>query len=124
MLTVVWLDSASARVFEFSNDEMKRDTVKPSVADHHTQGHDSKHSKTEKALFQELSRRIGRAEKVLLLGPGVAKNHFLHYLEDHNKKLAENVVGVETVDHPSDNQIAQYTYKYFHLKTPFEATNS
>jgi len=56
----------------------------------------------------------GTDDRVLLVGPGVAKNHFVSYLEEHHqKKLANRIVGTEAMDHPSDAQIVAFARKYF-----------
>jgi hypothetical protein len=37
----------------------------------------------------------------------------LRYLREHNHLLEARVVGVETVDHPTDGQLVAHAKKYF-----------
>lgn len=38
-----------------------------------------------------------------------------HY-QVHDVALVSKVVGVETVDHPSEGQLVAYAHKYFHAR--------
>jgi hypothetical protein len=49
-----------------------------------------------------------------LLGPGIAKLEWVRYLHRHDPASEQKVVGLETVDHPTDHQIVAYARRYFH----------
>jgi hypothetical protein len=51
--------------------------------------------------------------EVLVMGPSTAKLEFVKYAQEHDKALAPKIVGVETVDHPTDAQIVAHVRKYF-----------
>lgn len=51
-----------------------------------------------------------------VVGPAQAKLQLLKHLHAHDPHMASRVVGVETVDHPSDGQLVAYARKYFRAK--------
>ena len=57
-------------------------------------------------LFAKLGQVVLRCGKVLLVGPGAAKHEFVKFLvRNHPGGYEGHVVGVETVDHPTDAQL-------------------
>ena len=113
---VVWIDREHARIFEISSEKMERKTIKAHHGDHHTHRLDSIDQKNQEwHFFQEVANFLGKADRLLILGPGVAKYHFRSYLGEHTPVLAKKLVGCETVDHPTDNQIAAYAKNFFDL---------
>ena len=60
----------------------------------------------ETALFARLSQVVVRCGKVLIIGPGTAKNQFAQHLErNHPGAMAQHVIGIHTVDHPTDGAV-------------------
>jgi hypothetical protein len=51
--------------------------------------------------------------EILIVGPGNEKLALLKHLQKHQHDLAEKVVSVETIDHPSNGQLLAYARKYF-----------
>jgi hypothetical protein len=51
--------------------------------------------------------------EILLVGPATAKLELLRYIEKHDHALGAKIVGIETVDHPTDGQLVAYAKKYF-----------
>ena len=57
-------------------------------------------------LFAALAKIVRRTGQVLLVGPGSAKHEFAKFLvRNHPGAFEEHVVGVETLDHPTDGQL-------------------
>jgi stalled ribosome rescue protein Dom34 len=56
------------------------------------------------------------AREILVVGPGTAKLELIKYIHRHHRDLEARVVGVETVDHPSDGQLLGYARHYFEAK--------
>jgi hypothetical protein len=48
-------------------------------------------------------------------GPSTAKLDFIRYLHKHEPALESRIVGIENVDHPTNNQLVAYTKTYFKL---------
>lgn len=111
---ILWLDSAKAHVFEI-NPEMKAPQIKKYEFEHRMKnkkdGHDHHVNET---LFKEIADHVGSCKKLLVMGPGMAKTQFCSFLnENYTHSLAKTIIGVETCDHPTDNQILAIARKFF-----------
>ena len=110
---VVWIDHEHAKIFHLTPKGPEKKELRNKAINHHT------HSKREEThgadrLFHDLIEELRSAQEVLLVGPGLAKNEFKNHLERHNhKNLAGKIVGVETMSHPTDNQILEMARKFF-----------
>lgn len=111
----LWLDHDHAKIFKFSPSNVALTELKKSGAQHHTNHTENeKHQHTEKFLH-EVAEKVKDAEVLLVMGPGIAKNHFKTHLEKHHhQKTAEKIIGIENTDsHISDKQIEQKAREYF-----------
>jgi stalled ribosome rescue protein Dom34 len=114
---VIWIDHRQARVFHFNLLEQDQEKFHPhnaSVHVHHkasTVG--SGHETMEPAFMKEVIAAVSAAGEILVIGPGTAKGEFMSYIEKHDPKFKAKVLGVETVDHPTDGQIVAYARKFF-----------
>lgn len=111
-VSVVWLDSEHARLFQFSEDKMERETIhaKRLPLD------DVQLEKSERnsgPLYDQLVGKLLDTHRILILGPEIAGTHFLNYLRKNHPLSAKKVIACEPSDHPSDQQIAAYAMKYF-----------
>lgn len=112
--TVVWIDRDHAKIFEISDERMERIVLHARTPDHHTHRLDADEKESPK-FYEEVSQRLGDATKVLILGPGIARKHFHTFLEERHPDIAKKVIGSETVDHPTDHQIAAFATRFFRL---------
>jgi hypothetical protein len=53
------------------------------------------------------------AGAVLITGPANAKTELVKHISQHDSRLMRIIVGVETVDHPSDGQLVAHARHYF-----------
>lgn len=113
----VWIDHKEARVFTIAPESTAETTVlAPSRHVHSgSSGQEGIKDNAEgfKRFFQEVEAAIVASEEILIVGPGSAKLEFFKYVQQHDAALAHRVVGIETVDHPTDAQIVA------HAKTCF-----
>lgn len=112
---VVWMDSASAKIFHIVGDAVSTSKAYRHEADHHTHNKSDAKQKDSPKFFGDVAEHLKTLkDSILLVGPGVAKNHFVTYLDDHHKKeLAHRIIGTESMDHPTDSQIVAFARKYF-----------
>ena len=116
MSAVIWLDSKEARIFEFSLDHMEHHRLDEKHVEHHTHHPDGlDHQKWEREFFGRLGKNLASATRLLIVGPGVAKHHFQNYLTEHLPELGRKIVACETVDHPTDGEIAAIARTTFKL---------
>ncbi|HMS81033.1 MAG TPA: translational machinery protein [Burkholderiaceae bacterium] len=114
---VVWLDHREAKVVDFSVDE------KHVVNVHHKGGHrqvhhkagspGSGHSADDGQFYDAIVAALDDAQEVLVTGPGNAKVAFRDHVAKRHAALAKRVVGVETLDHPSEGELLAYARRYF-----------
>lgn len=117
-LSVIWIDAETASVFHFSDDKMERKKLKVTHKDHHTHARDHlDQERGESHLFQDAAAELSSSDRALIIGPGIAKIHFESYLKEKRPFIARKIAGVETVDHPTDGQIAAMAKKHFERET-------
>ena len=114
---VVWIDHHEARIFQFNEDEADKEVVHPKHPvrhRHHRAGSSSSwRAKGDDELYGEVAKALGGVGEILVTGPANAKLGLVKYLHGHAAGVADKVIGVETVDHPSDGQLLAYARNYF-----------
>ena len=112
---VVWLDSENAQIFAMKESGIEKSHLKKSGIDHHTFNKKDHHGDAPgEHFFRDLAVRLKDSGQLLILGPGLAKNHFKTHLETHHaESLAKRIIGIENSDHPTDNQILATARKFF-----------
>jgi stalled ribosome rescue protein Dom34 len=71
------------------------------------------HASEDHDYLHAAAESIADAGAVLITGPANAKTELVKHIHHHDPKLMNVIVGVETVDHPSDGQLVAYARKYF-----------
>ena len=112
---VVWMDMDLAKVFKVQLGEPKLKVLRRKQILHHT-SRDPKNHKDGRKFYDQIAKLLSGADEILLMGPGLAKEHFKAHLESHpSLGLADNIVGSETVDHISDPEIIAASHKFFQM---------
>ena len=112
---VLWLDSEIAKIFALKPTGIEKSQVQKSSLDHHSGNKKDKHgdSHTEH-FYRDLAVKLNDANQVLILGPGLAKNHFkTHFETHHNSQIAKKIIGLEACENITDNQILAEARKFF-----------
>ena len=113
----VWIDHREARIFHVDAESADESTVlAPAPHVHrHPKGPSSEHEHPDDAhqFFKAVAKAIEGAERVLVVGPSTAKLQFIHYAYKHDSTLEPHIIGIETVDHPTDGQLVAYARRYF-----------
>jgi stalled ribosome rescue protein Dom34 len=116
----VWLDHREARVFRLASRRVDEVTVRTPQHVHrrHPKGESGakEHPDDRKHFFHELTRSLAEYQHVLLVGPSTAKLAFVRYVHEHDRALESRIDGVETVDHPTDAQLAAFGKRFFKLE--------
>jgi stalled ribosome rescue protein Dom34 len=117
---VVWLDHNEARVLHVAPDDVEKLVVTPETPARHLQRKRGSVSGARQAedphYYHEVVEALRGAQEILVVGPGHAKLQLIKHIHAHDREFADKVVGVETVDHPSDGQLVAYARKYFVAK--------
>lgn len=81
---------------------------------HHKSGSVSgARAEPDQHYLHEVIQAVMESKEILIVGPGSAKLDLMKHATKHDHAIAEKVVGIETVDHPSDGQLLAYAKKYF-----------
>jgi hypothetical protein len=114
---VAWIDHHEAHIIHFNLDATEASTVKPRDPPrhlHHKSGVvGSGHDKPDAAYLGAVAAALADANEILVAGPANAKLELVHYLKAHHAGVAKKVVGVETVDHPSEGELLKFAHKFF-----------
>jgi stalled ribosome rescue protein Dom34 len=115
----IWIDHHEARVISFSPDESDENTVAAHSVKHsqHSAGK-SRGWRTpeDPAYYEDVAKKLEGFGEILIVGPANAKFELLKHLQARHADLAAKVVGIETVDHPTDGQLTHFARNYFHKK--------
>lgn len=108
---VVWVDYQEAHVIQFNAGASETEIIKTKSKHHHSHqktgsSGDGKIS-TDQDYSHEVVLAVSEANEILIVGPGSAKLELLKHANKHDAKVSEKIIGVETVDHPSDGQLMQ-----------------
>ena len=113
----VWIDHKEAHIFQIDADKVDAELISAPRHLHHRHpkgpGEAKEHPDDAKRFFHEVTRLLEDSAQVLVVGPSTAKLELLRYLEKHDHPQGPKVVGIETVDHPTDGQLVAYAKTYF-----------
>lgn len=73
-------------------------------------------SAEDKHYYHAIAQALAGAEEILVVGPAQAKLQLIKHLHSHDPQVGDKVVGVESIDHPTDAQLVAYARKYFVAK--------
>ncbi len=114
---IVWLDHLEATIVSFSlgsSNEVAVHSRGPERHIHRKAGSiGSGHVADDHRFFDEIAEALVGIREVLISGPGNAKTAFQTYITQHHGELAKRVVGVETLDHPTEPELLAHARKHF-----------
>ena len=107
---VVFVDHQQAQVLQFDADHVQASKVKSHSRQ--TRQHGSA-VRSEHEFFADVCTAVDGVAEVLVTGSKTALADFKHYADKHRPQTAKVIVGYETVDHPSENQLVALARQYF-----------
>ncbi len=114
---VIWIDHSEAHVIHFDAEASESDVVKTQSTHphlHHKSGAvGAGNSRVADEYLRSVTDAVADAGEILVVGPGSAKLELIRYVEKNLPKTAAKILGVETVDHPTDRQLLAYARKTF-----------
>jgi stalled ribosome rescue protein Dom34 len=114
---VVWIDHQEAHVIQFNAEASESEIIK--TKSKHKQVHQkagvlgSGHNSSDQNYLHQVVQAVSEAGEILIVGPGSAKLELFKHAHNHDVKISEKIVGIETVDHPTDAQLLAHAKKYF-----------
>ena len=115
---VIWIDHQEAHVMFLSKDASEAEIIRRKSTHshlHHKGGEVGSGRLTlDSKYLHSVIQAVNESKEILILGPGSAKLELIKHAHQHDAKIAEKIVGVETVDHPSDKEILAHARKFFY----------
>jgi stalled ribosome rescue protein Dom34 len=115
---VIWIDHQEAHVMFLSKDASEAEIIKSKSTHTHLHHKVNEIGSGKLALdskyLHAVMQAVNESKEILILGPGSAKLELIKHAHQHDAKIAEKIVGVETVDHPSDKEILAHARKFFY----------
>lgn len=115
---VIWIDHQEAHVMFLSESASEAEVIKTKSSHqhlHHKGGVvGSGRVQLDEKYLHSVINAVNETKEILIIGPGSAKLELIKHAHHHDPKIAANIVGVETVDHPSDKEILAYARKFFY----------
>lgn len=114
---IVWIDHTQAHVMHISPDDVEAAIVRP--ANPHQHLHNKRgvvgtgRAPEDQHFYHAVVDALKGAQEILIVGPASAKLNLVKHIHSHDAQLSDKVVGVESVDHPTDGQLVAYARKYF-----------
>ena len=115
--SAVWMDHQEARIFHVSPASFDESVVKAPA--HHIHRHPKgaseghHHPDDLRHFFADVAKALEGSDKILIMGPSIAKLQFLRFLHANAPALETHVVGIESADHPSDRQLMAHVKHHF-----------
>jgi len=115
---VIWIDHKEAHVMFLSEAASEAEVIKTKSTHAHLHHKGGEVGSGKVALdskyLHSVMEAVKESKEILIIGPGSAKLELIKHAHHHDPKIAENIIGVETVDHPSDREILAYARKFFY----------
>jgi stalled ribosome rescue protein Dom34 len=114
---IVWIDHREAKVFHFNATEVDRMILHPHNPTRHihhkANAIGSGDAPVDQEFFEQVTEAIADAKTILITGPTSAKSELAAHVARRHPDIAHCVVGVETIDHPSDGALIAVARLYF-----------
>ena len=114
---VVWIDHREARVFHFDRESVDKLVLHPDNPTKHLHHKanciGSGKASEDQDYFHSIASALADAHSILITGPANAKTELVKHIHRHEPKLIEHIAGIETVDHPTDNNLIAHARAYF-----------
>ncbi len=107
---VAWIDHRTAQVLQFDDTHVEAAKVHSSTEHRREHGSDVR---TDHEYFGHVCDALAGIAEVLVVGPHTAQADFRHYVQKHRAETAKRIVGYETGDHPTENQLVALGRKHF-----------
>ena len=123
--TIVWIDDQEACILRMDNGLEHESTIHAQI------GQDTsldpvgsgRELATSNGYFHRVARALDIADEILVVGPTATKTAFVSYMHKNEHALDPRILGVETIAHPTDTQLAAFAKLYFTVGGPRRSGN-
>ena len=115
---VIWIDHREAHIMFLSEAASEAEIIRSKSTHAHLHHKANEIGSGRVALdskyLHSVIQAVKESKEILILGPGSAKLELIKHAHKHDAQIAEKIVGVETVDHPTDKEILAHARKFFY----------
>src|SRR5664280_3383688 len=116
---IVWIDDNEARIMRVDEGIHHDSTI------HAPNSHDAPKQPAgnggvaddSNMFFEQVARALDSADEILIVGPSAAKEAFVKYMHKNDHTIDPRILGVETIAHPDDKELAAVSYTHLTLPT-------
>jgi stalled ribosome rescue protein Dom34 len=117
--SIVWIDTHEAHILRIESEMLHVSTIHArGSGEPEAEPDDEGRTDEESRFFHEVARALDVADEILVVGPSAAKLEFVSYMHKNEHARDPRILGVETVDHPTDQRLAAYAALYFKDRGP------
>jgi len=112
---VVWVDRAHAYVRRFDRERVRAEVIRTCASEmsNDAQLRDRRQPSGTERYFSDIAEVLKDARAILIVGPGFERLDLLTYLRRHAPEVAQRIVALEPVDHPSEEEMVPWARKHF-----------
>ncbi|MBI1773999.1 MAG: translational machinery protein [Proteobacteria bacterium] len=114
---VVWIDHHEARIITFNTMDSETRVVRPQHPARHLHHKANTigdgRAASDPAYYGQVAQAIEDCGAILITGPANAKNALRDHIERETPQLVHRIVGIETMDHPTDGELLDHARCYF-----------
>jgi stalled ribosome rescue protein Dom34 len=113
---VLWIDQHEAKIFRIDGEIFNAASIESPhrhVRKHPEVTRERSHPADAQHYYRDVAHALEGAAEVLVVGPGAAKLEFIKHVHKRDHALEPKIIGVETVDHPTDGQLVAFVRRYF-----------
>jgi stalled ribosome rescue protein Dom34 len=120
--SIVWIDEKEARILRVEEGLYHKATIHPpESATRASVEHASFES--DGGYFNQVARALDWADEILIVGPSSTKSEFLKYMHKNDHAIDPRILGVESIEEPSDKELIGFADLYFRAGGPARSGN-
>jgi stalled ribosome rescue protein Dom34 len=122
---IAWIEEKEARILHVNNGLQNVSTIVAPASQDIPKQHASNDGTVEETngFFRQIARALDTADEILVVGPSAIKLEFVKYMHKNDHAFDPRILGVETVDSPTDHQLDGYAKLYFTEGSPRRTGN-
>jgi len=110
---LIWIDREHAKLFALEGSEWRKEELRWSHLDHHTHRRGNADKESAK-FYEQVAQKVAHAMEIVIVGPGIAKQHFAAFLSDHHPQTRRAVVDVEASEADlTDGELRDFARRTF-----------
>lgn len=122
---IIWIDHREAKVFHIGATGHEPVIIQAKGHGRHLQHKanvtGSGHRGVDREFFEGVIQALSNLDEILITGPGNSKLELKNYLAVEHPEVAERILAVEALDHPSDSALITFARKFFEGHEPMHS---